>query len=375
MEQSRRRFLKAAAGGVAASLSARSALFAGEEVPDGYHRAMHWRALAGKRVQCTLCPRQCRVADRERGFCGVRENRGGTYYTLVYNKVCSSNVDPIEKKPLFHFLPGSKALSIATAGCNFACKFCQNWNISQFRPEQVHHVPVTSASLVALARRWGARSIAYTYSEPTISYELMHDSAAAARRAGLGAVAISNGYISPEALKQLAPHMTAYKVDLKAFTDDFYRKICRGTLKPVLDTLVLLKEIGLWSEIVVLIIPTLNDGTDEIKKMCAWIVKELGPDVPVHFSRFHPTYLLKNLPPTPVSTLERCRRIARDAGINYVYIGNVPGHEAESTYCPGCGTTLIKRWGFLVVRNSLKDGACPRCGRKIPGVWSLPAKA
>jgi len=374
MQQSRRVFLRTAAGGVAASTLAGPTLLAGEEVPADWRVAMHWKKLDGKRVQCTLCPRLCRVADRERGFCGARENRGGTYYTLVHNKVCSSNVDPIEKKPLFHYLPKSRALSIATAGCNMACKFCQNWNISQFRPEQVKHMPVTPQRLVRMAQQWKAESIAYTYSEPIIFYELMHDTSVVARQQGLGAVAISNGYITADALKQLAPHLTAYKVDLKAFTEKFYRTVCRGTLKPVLDTLVLLKSLGLWCEIVVLIIPTLNDTPDETKRMCAWIVKELGADVPVHFTRFHPTYLMKNLPPTPVKTIERCRKIAQDAGIHYVYVGNVPGHAGEHTYCPGCGTVLIKRWGFHVLANALKAGACPKCGRKVPGVWALPAK-
>ena len=374
MEQSRRAFLKRAAGGVVTAAVAGPVLLAGEEVPPEYHPAMHWRKLEGNRVECTLCPRVCRVADLERGFCGVRENRSGTYYTLVYDRICSCNVDPIEKKPLFHHLPKSLALSIATAGCNMACKFCQNWNISQFRPEQVHHVPVTAQKLVDAAKQSGCASIAYTYNEPVVFYEQMHDSAVVARKNGLGAVAISNGYIRPEPLKQLAPHMTAYKVDLKAFTDEFYRKTCRGTLKPVLDTLVLIKSLDLWTEIVVLIVPTLNDKPEETQQMTAWIKKELGPDVPVHFTRFQPTYLMKNLPPTPVSTLERCRKIALDAGINYVYLGNVTPHEAEHTYCPTCRTVLVERVGFLVRRNVLKAGACPKCGRKIPGVWALPAK-
>jgi len=368
----RRRFLLCtAAGGAAAALKG-PGLFAAEPVPADWREVMHYAKLPGGRIVCETCPNMCQVDPGERGTCGVHENRDGTYYTLVYNKVCTTNLDPVEKKPLFHYLPGSKTLSIATAGCNMACKFCQNWNISQARPEDVKHVAVTPAGLVDVSRRAKAASIACTYSEPTVFYELMHDTSVAARKAGLGSVVISNGYISAKALKRLAPHLTAYKVDLKAFTEQFYRDVCEGKLQPVLDTLLLLKELKLWTEIVVLIIPTLNDGPDEIRKMTAWIRKELGPDVPVHFTRFHPTYRMKNLPPTPVKTLERCRTIGLDAGLHHVYLGNVPGHEGEHTYCPGCGRLLIKRVGFFVLKNDLKAGACPKCGRKIAGVWSLP---
>ena len=333
------------------------------------HPAMHWKPLAEERVRCTLCPRQCTVADMERGYCGVRENRGGRYYTLVYARPCALHVDPIEKKPLFHFLPGTKAFSIATAGCNLKCRFCQNWRISQSRPEQVESVHVSPARTVAYARRTGSRSIAYTYSEPTIFYEYMHDTAKIGRTKGVHSVMISNGYMQPDAMKQLAEHLSAVKVDLKAFTEKFYREVCSGHLKPVLATLKLLKKLGMWTEIVVLVVPTLNDAPKEIAEMCDWVASELGPDVPLHFTRFHPTYKIRNLPPTPVRTLERCRRTGLDKGLRYVYAGNVPGHPGENTYCPKCGKPVITRLGFRIAEMNLTDGTCAACGTPIAGVW------
>ena len=332
--------------------------------------AMWFERLEYKAVRCTLCPRECVVADVERGYCGVRENRGGDYKTLVYGSVCSLAVDPIEKKPLFHYLPATAALSVATPGCNMECKFCQNWQISQFRPEQVRSVPVPPEELVAMARREGHPTIAYTYSEPVIFYEYMHDSAALGRDSGIGSVIISNGYIKEEPLRQLCQHLTGVKVDLKAFTETFYQDQCAGRLQPVLDSLEILADIGIHTEIVVLIIPTLNDSPEEIGEMARWIVSHMGPDVPVHFSRFHPTYRLKNLPPTPVETLERARTVAMEAGLHYVYMGNVPMHEAENTYCPSCGEIVIRRVGYRVDPSGLSSGACASCGHAIPGVWT-----
>ncbi len=316
-----------------------------------------------------LCPRECHVAELERGYCGVRENVRGEYQTLVYGALCSANVDPIEKKPLFHFRPGTKAFSIATAGCNMECKFCQNWRISQFRPEQVESTPVTPARLVAACQSSGCPTIAYTYSEPVIFYEYMHDTAKLARESGIGSVMISNGYIQEAPLRQLCHHLSAVKIDFKAFTQKFYADSCDGELKPVLATLETLKDIGIWFEMVVLIIPTLNDSAAEIREMSEWVVAHLGPDVPMHFTRFHPTYRVTNLPSTPVKTIERCRQIALDAGVRYVYAGNVPMHPGENTYCHGCGHDLIRRIGFRVAANNMKAGHCPKCGTKIPGVW------
>lgn len=334
------------------------------------HRAMFWEKLDNKQAKCLLCPRECHVADVERGYCGVRENQGGEYYTLVYGPLCSANVDPIEKKPLFHYVPASAAFSVATAGCNMECKFCQNWQISQFRPEQVESTPVSPDRLVAACKGRNCPTIAYTYSEPIVFYEYMHDTAALARRQGIGSVMISNGYILEKPLRQLCRQLTGVKVDFKAFSDKFYSEVCSGELKPVLRTLEVLKDIGIWFELVILIIPTLNDSPDEIERMSKWVLDKLGPDVPMHFTRFQPTYRLTNLPQTPVSTIERCRKIAMDAGVHYVYAGNVPTHPGENTYCHKCKEELIRRVGFRVSANRVKDGKCPKCAAPIPGVWS-----
>jgi len=334
------------------------------------HEARYWEKLAENKVKCVLCPRECEVADVERGYCGVRENQGGKYQTLVYGTLCSANVDPIEKKPLFHYLPGTTAFSIATAGCNIECKFCQNWQISQFRPEQVDSVLVPPARLITACKSAHSPTIAYTYSEPVIFYEYMHDTAALAREQGIGSVMISNGYIQEKPLRQLCGHLTGVKIDFKAFTEKFYREMCAGELKPVMAALEVLKDIGIWFELVVLIVPTLNDSPDETRQMSEWVVKHLGPHVPMHFTRFHPTYRVTNLPPTPIPTLERCRQIALDAGVHYVYAGNVPMHPGENTYCHNCKKELIHRVGFRVTFNHIKDGKCPSCGTQIPGVWS-----
>ena len=333
------------------------------------HKAMFWEKLGEGRIKCGLCPRECQVDSEERGTCGVRENQNGDYQTLVYGALCSANVDAVEKKPLFHYQPGTKAFSIATAGCNMECKFCQNWQISQFRPEQVESAIVSAERLVAASQARRCPTIAYTYSEPVVSAEFVHDSAAAARAAGVGSVMISNGYIQEKPLRALCRQLTAVKIDLKAFSEKFYEEQCTAKLQPVLATLETLKDIGIWFEIVVLIIPTLNDSPDEIEQMSRWVVQRLGPDVPMHFTRFKPTYRLMNLPETPVATLERCRKIALDAGVHYVYAGNVPMHPGENTYCHGCKTELIRRVQYNVVSNQIKDGKCPKCGAAIAGVW------
>jgi len=341
---------------------------------DFVREAMHYKRLEAKRVECTLCPRACQVADRERGTCGVRENRGGTYYTLVHGRAVSANIDPIEKKPLFHYRPGTTALSIATAGCNIECRFCQNWEISQFRPEQVRAYSLPPERLVEIARERDCPTIAYTYSEPVIFYEYMYDTGKRAVASGVGSVIISNGYIQEKALLELLPQLTAVKVDLKAFTEKFYREVCSGELKPVLDTLLLLKKNGMWFELVVLLVPTLNDDPAEIREMCKWVHGELGPDVPIHFSRFHPTYRIQTLPPTPVGTLEAAHGIAVEEGLRYAYLGNVPGHKAESTYCPKCGERLVHRYGYRILENRIAAGKCRDCGEIVAGVWTDPLK-
>ncbi len=341
-------------------------------VPAGWHEAMFYKQLEGKKVKCQICPKHCVVGEGERGFCGNKENRGGKYYTLVYGKAAALNIDPIEKKPLFHFLPGSRAFSIGTAGCNFDCKNCQNWEISQVRPEQIDH-PITlpPETIVSKAPEYGAEVIAYTYNEPTVFYEYMHDTAKLARRHGLRSVMISNGYMNREPMLKLAPYLDAVKVDLKGFTDEFYRKYALGTLEPVKETIKRVKALGKWLEIVCLVLPGLSDDLDRIAEMADWINRAVGPEVPVHFSRFGPAYRMKKLPPTPVSTLEKCRAVARRQGLKYVYIGNVPGHSAENTYCASCGKIVIKRYGYEILERHIKpNGACAFCGNKIPGVWS-----
>ncbi len=382
LEPSRRDVLRWGAACSAACLLSRGKLVLAQDVAGAgelsgpklkglaRHEAMFWDKADGKKIKCALCPRECEVADVERGYCGVRENQGGAYQTLVYGAICSANMDPIEKKPLFHYLPGTNAFSVATAGCNIECKFCQNWQISQFRPEQVSSVHVEPDRLVALCEARNCPTIAYTYSEPVIFYEYMHDVAALARGKGVGSVMISNGYIQEKPLRELCKYLTGVKIDFKAFTEQFYQEQCAAELKPVLQTFETLKDIGIWFELVMLVIPTLNDSPDETKKLSEWVLEHLGADVPIHFTRFHPTYRLTNLPQTPVSTIDRCRTIALEAGIHYAYAGNVPMHPGENTYCHNCKHELIRRVGFRVIGNAITDGKCPSCATKIPGVWS-----
>ena len=332
--------------------------------------AKFYEKLANKKIKCKLCPRECNVGDKERGYCGVRENRGGIYYSLVHSRVCAAHVDPIEKKPLFHYLPGTVAFSIATAGCNVNCKFCQNWDISQSRPEQIPADYAPPQRIASIARQNNCPTIAYTYSEPVIFSEFLMDTADAGHEAGVRSVVVSNGYMQQDALKQAYGKMDAVKIDLKSFTESFYEKVVTGQLKPVLDTLVTLRKMGKWTEIVYLVVPTLNDSDTEFRGLAQWIKANLGPDVPLHFTQFHPEYLLKNLPITPVPTLERAKAIADAEGLHYVYIGNVPGHPAQNTYCPQCRKILVERVGFTA--NSLlirKDGTCPFCRHHIPGIW------
>lgn len=333
------------------------------------HPAKYWEKLEGNLVRCQLCPNNCPLAPGKRGICRVRENKKGELVTLVYGIPCAIHIDPIEKKPLFHFLPKTKALSLATAGCNMRCKFCQNWDISQRRPEETENYSLSPVEIVELAKEQDCKSIAYTYSEPTIFYEYMLDIAKLARKAGIKNIIVSNGYINPEPLKELCKYMDAANIDLKGFTDEFYRELTMGRLEPVKKALKIYKEQGVELEITNLIIPTKNDNMETIKKMCIWIRDSLGPDIPLHFSRFWPKYKLTNLPPTSIETLEKARKIALKVGLKYVYIGNIPGHKGENTYCPECGKLLVKRVGFYVLQNNIKNGRCKYCGEKISGVW------
>lgn len=372
----RRKFLKYSAfftGGILCSNffknSITQELFAAEFEPNLYE-ASFYSKLENKIIKCGICPQECEVKLNERGFCGVRENRGGKYYLIVHSRPCSINVDPIEKKPLFHYLPGEKAFSIATAGCNIACKFCQNWEISQYRPEQVPYVKATPKEIARMAKEKGCGTIAYTYSEPVVFFEYMRDTSLEGNKLGVKSVVITNAFINEKPLLELTKIVGAIKVDFKAFNDDFYRNICKGELKPVLKSMELIKKKGVHLEIVHLTIPTLNDSEREIKEMAKWIKENLGAFVPVHFTRFHPTYKLKNLPPTPASTLIRSREIAMAEGLKYVYTGNLPGNEGENTYCHKCGKLLIKRLGFYIKENKIQNGKCPYCNETIPGVFS-----
>jgi pyruvate formate lyase activating enzyme len=332
--------------------------------------AMFYKKLDGTAIECQLCPRKCLVTDLERGYCGVRENQGGEYYTLVHSRACAMNIDPIEKKPLFHFHPGTAAFSIATAGCNVNCKFCQNWDISQVRPEQVTNVELPPDEIVRICRQRSVPTVAYTYSEPVIFYEYMYDTCIEGRKHGIKNVMITGGYIEREPLKKIIPVMDAIKVDLKSYSEQYYKDVVNGELQPVLDALKIMHGEGIWLEIVYLVVPTMNDSTKELTDLCNWIRTNLSEDVPVHFTRFHPTYLMTNLPSTPVKTLEKAYDIAKQSGLKYPYIGNVPGHSAEHTYCPYCGEVIIKRSGFRINKNNLKDGKCSKCDTSIPGIWS-----
>ena len=330
----------------------------------------YFTSLEGGEIQCELCPHRCRVAKGKRGICRVRENRDGKYYSLVYGNPCAVHLDPIEKKPFSHVLPGTTSFSLATAGCNFQCKFCQNWEISQAFPEDVYSAEVPPELIVSRSKEIGARSVAYTYVEPSIFYEYMIDIGVLAKKSGLLNVYHSNGFINPGPLKNLCKVLDAANIDLKGFTENFYRELCGGELTPVLETLKTLKQERVHVEITNLVIPTKNDEMPVIKEMCLWIKKELGADTPLHFSRFYPLYRLKTLPPTPVSTLDKARAVASSAGLEYVYVGNVPGHEGENTFCPKCKKMIIQRTGYMVGEINVKAGKCKYCGKPIPGIWA-----
>lgn len=334
--------------------------------------AMFYEQLEDKTVNCNLCSHRCRrIADSKRGICGVRENRDGKLYSLVYGRVAARSVDPIEKKPLFNFLPGSRSYSIATVGCNFRCDNCQNYDISQLPKERgiIVGQDVSPEEIVLAAKLSNCESIAYTYSEPTIFFEYAYDTAKHAKKEGIKNVFVTNGYITPEALKEISPYLDAANIDLKSFSDEFYRKICGARLKPVLDSIRLYKSLGIWTEITTLIIPTLNDSEEELRKIAEFI-KEVGEDTPWHISQFYPTYKLIDLPRTPVAALRKAREIGLEAGLKYVYEGNVPGEDGENTYCPNCGKMLIHRFVYHIKENKIKNSACTYCGAEIDGVYT-----
>lgn len=354
----------------AVSLGA-SSLSAEEEAkpdPKLYEGRFYTQLDEGK-LQCEVCPRNCEIKPGESGHCETRLNQDGKLYSLTYGRPVAIHNDPIEKKPFFHVYPGSKALSLATVGCNMDCKFCQNWEISQKKPSEVPVSYIPPEDIARLAVHYQARTVAFTYTEPSISVEYVVDCSKEAKNAGLGSVVVSNGYINEEPQKELLSVLTAYKVDLKAFSQQFYGQQCGGKLKPVLESLKRISYSSVWYEIVVLVIPTLNDNMDEIKRMSEWIVTNLGNNVPLHFTRFHPQYQLQNLPPTAPKTLMEARKIAMGAGCNFVYAGNLPGTEGENTLCPSCKTVFLRRYGHMTTSDLPADGKCTKCKTLVPGIW------
>jgi len=322
------------------------------------------------KVRCGLCAHRCLIAPGKRGICAVRENRDGILHTLVYGALIAQNVDPIEKKPLFHVHPGSKSFSIATMGCNFSCTFCQNADISQGPREAslIHGRETSPEEVVEQAVRSGSRTIAYTYTEPTIFFEYTLDIARLAVARGLENIFVTNGYMTPAALETIGADLHGANVDLKSFSDEFYRKRCGARLEPVLASLREMKRRGVWVEVTTLLIPGLNDSDGELKEIAGFLVS-IGLETPWHISRFHPQYRLTSAPPTPLESIHRAARIGKAAGLKYVYCGNVPGDEGENTACASCGEALIRRWGFTVAENRLREGACPRCGTKLDGLF------
>ncbi|MDH4271826.1 MAG: AmmeMemoRadiSam system radical SAM enzyme [Candidatus Aminicenantes bacterium] len=332
--------------------------------------AMLWRSLEGGEVECSLCAHRCRVAAGKTGVCGVRKNRDGELMTHVYGELIAAHIDPIEKKPLYHFLPGTTSFSIATVGCNFRCPFCQNWQISQvtkkgqcFSGGQA----LSPEEIVRVARTRGCRSVSYTYTEPTIFFEYAYDTAQLARSSSLANVFVTNGYMTAEALRMIQPFLDAANVDLKSFRDETYKKICGARLQPVLDSIRLMRELDIWVEVTTLVVPDLNDGDQELGEIARFIAS-VSPEIPWHISRFHPDYEYDRAPATPLETLRRARLLGKEAGLKYIYIGNVGG-ESENTDCLQCGKALLRRSGFSVEENRVRGGKCSFCGAPVAGVF------
>ncbi len=331
---------------------------------------MLYSLLEEGKVRCFLCNHQCIISPSKRGICGVRENQNGKLYTLVFGRAISLNVDPIEKKPIFHLFPGSTSFSIATVGCNFRCLQCQNHEISQMPVDEgrIEGSEVSPSKIVSLANDYGCRSISYTYTEPTIYFEYAYETSVLAKQQGIKNIFVTNGYMTEEALRKIQPYLDAANVDLKSFQEDFYKKVCGARLKPVLDNLRLMRSMGIWVEITTLVIPTLNDSENEFEEIAQFILS-LGPEVPWHISAFYPTYKMLNIPRTPASLLHKARKIGIQAGLRYVYCGNIPGEEGEDTFCPQCGRRVIQRVGFRVIKNDVVGGACRHCHAKVDGLW------
>jgi len=336
----------------------------------GMKEAYLFAPQENNKVQCMLCSHRCVIKPGAKGICGVRENVDGRLFSLVYGKVIARHIDPIEKKPLFHFLPGTLSYSIATVGCNFRCKFCQNADISQM-PADLNRImgEETTPQILAMdAARSGCATIAYTYTEPTIYFELAKDTSEFAVSEGIKNVFVTNGYMTKECLDYIYPNLHAANVDLKSFSDKFYKDLCKARLQPVLDTIVSMKKQGIWIEVTTLLIPGKNDSPEELREIARFLA-DLDQDIPWHVSRFHPTYRLTDAPPTPPRTVRMARDIGYEMGLRYVYTGNLPGDEGEHTKCHNCGELLIDRLGFYVRNNRIKNNTCPSCGVLIPGVW------
>lgn len=330
---------------------------------------MYYTSLDRRRVVCNLCYRRCIISEGRRGFCRVRENKNGVLYSLVYGRPAGLQIDPIEMEPMYHMHPGHQNLCVYTASCNFRCKHCHNWHISQRGPEEITPQNITPYEVVKTAKRQGCKSISHSINEPAVFFEYMFDIVKLAKKEGLLTLFHTNGYLNPQPLRDILKHIDGVTVDLKAFNDQFYREISSARLHPVLNTLKIIMEENVHMEIVNLVIPTLNDDTEDLKNMCEWISKKLGDGIPLHFNRFTPTYKMTNLPSTPARTLEKAAGIARESGLKYVYIGNVPGHNFYSTYCPKCGKRLIHRTHYSVLSNELKNGSCRSCGYEVSGIW------
>lgn len=326
--------------------------------------------LTEKDFRCTLCPHLCRISPGKRGRCGVRENRAGSCYTLAYANPALVQATPVERIPFFQVMPGIRTLAVSTAGCPLECRFCEVWDMALIRPEEVHAYDLSPEDAVSQARSAGAEAVAYAFGEPVAFYEYMSDTAAAAKKEGLLNLVHTSGYILPEPLEAVIGSIDAVNVDLKAFDDTFYRRMTGGSLEPVKSAMKMIKEAGVHLEITNLVIPAENDDMDLIKKMCLWIKNELGPEVPIHFARFYPLYKLSNLPPTPVSTLDRARDTAMEAGLSHVYVAKVTGHEGENTFCRECGKKIIDRMGFVIEDMQIERGRCSNCGTRIHGIWN-----
>lgn len=327
--------------------------------------AKFWKPIENKTIQCSLCYQSCRIQPDQVGLCGVRKNENGKLYTLVYGSCSSIAVDPIEKKPFFHFHPGSNVLSFGTVGCNFKCLHCQNSSISQATPDFGYLREITPEDVVKLAKRNSCEGIAWTYNEPTIWHEFAFDASKLVKKTGLYNVYVSNGYIQEKPLKEISPYLDAINIDIKAFSDSFYKKVCKARLEPVLDTCVLTKELGIHLEVTYLIIPGYNDSVDEITNFCRWIVEKIGVSTPVHFSCFHPDYNMTNVPRTPMHTMLKAYEISSNSGIIYTYLGNIVHKGYENTICPKCKNICIKRYGFSIDLDGLKKDRCANCGTDI----------